>query len=216
MNDHISEAKCHTKKNQCHYLNNAIRKNGADCFEVELLERTSLDRLDALEEHYISAYNSLYPNGYNLTIGGKVIPKIKIKSSEPLNKKMNKRGRDFGYKHKKTTREKMSTRRKLICDSDEVRGRMKDVMKSYYDAKKVDILSEYDIGENIDQYIKPVISKTTGEVHDYVIRINGRKLTLYSKEDTIEEKYQRLYDVLSSVRERKKVKPAKIFRKEEG
>lgn len=68
---HISEA-FSTKKNQSHYLNNAIRKYGVDDFEVELLEYCELDKSDERETYYIKECNSLYPNGYNLKNGGTV------------------------------------------------------------------------------------------------------------------------------------------------
>jgi hypothetical protein len=68
---HISEAfSC--KKNQSHYLNNAIRKYGVENFTVELLEYCELDKSDEREIHYIKEYNTLYPNGYNLKNGGNV------------------------------------------------------------------------------------------------------------------------------------------------
>jgi hypothetical protein len=68
---HISESKSQ-KKNQCHYLNNSIRKNGEDNFKVELLEVCDMNKGDELETKYILQYNSLFPNGYNLTTGGTV------------------------------------------------------------------------------------------------------------------------------------------------
>ena len=68
---HISEA-FSTKKNQSHYLNNAIRKYGVEDFVVELIECCEIDDADERETHYIKEFNSLYPNGYNLKNGGKV------------------------------------------------------------------------------------------------------------------------------------------------
>ena len=68
---HISEA-FSTKKNQSHYLNNAIRKYGVDEFVVELLESCEINCADEREIHYIKELNSLYPNGYNLKNGGRV------------------------------------------------------------------------------------------------------------------------------------------------
>jgi group I intron endonuclease len=68
---HISEA-FSTKKNQSHYLNNAIRKYGVEDFVVELIEYCEIDDADERETHYIKEFNSLYPNGYNLKNGGKV------------------------------------------------------------------------------------------------------------------------------------------------
>jgi group I intron endonuclease len=68
---HISEA-FSKKKNQSHYLNNAIRKYGVDNFVVELIEYCELTESDEREKHHIKECNSLYPNGYNLKNGGGV------------------------------------------------------------------------------------------------------------------------------------------------
>lgn len=68
---HISEA-FSSKKNQSHYLNNAIRKYGINEFSVELIEYCEIENADERETHYIKELNSLYPNGYNLKNGGNV------------------------------------------------------------------------------------------------------------------------------------------------
>ena len=68
---HISEA-FSKKKNQSHYLNNAIRKYGVSDFVVELLEYCELNEANDREIHYIQHFNSLFPNGYNLKNGGSV------------------------------------------------------------------------------------------------------------------------------------------------
>ena len=68
---HISEA-FSTKKNQSHYLNNAIRKYGVSDFVVELIECCETKDADERETHYIKDLNSLFPNGYNLKNGGSV------------------------------------------------------------------------------------------------------------------------------------------------
>jgi group I intron endonuclease len=68
---HISEA-FSTKKNQSHYLNNAIRKYGVDDFVVDLIECCEICESDEKETYYIKEFNSLYPKGYNLKNGGSV------------------------------------------------------------------------------------------------------------------------------------------------
>jgi len=68
---HISETYSN-KKNQCHYLNNAIRKYGVDQFSVELIESCKIEEANDKEIYYISTFNSLFPNGYNLKNGGSV------------------------------------------------------------------------------------------------------------------------------------------------
>jgi hypothetical protein len=69
--DHISEAINNTKKKQCSYLNNAIRKYGVENFKVELITRCTYDELNDLEIKYIADVGTLFPNGYNLDKGGK-------------------------------------------------------------------------------------------------------------------------------------------------
>ena len=68
---HISEA-FSNKKNQCCYLNNAIRKYGKKNFQVVLLDTCKIDKADLLEKYYIKKCNTLFPNGYNLNTGGNV------------------------------------------------------------------------------------------------------------------------------------------------
>jgi hypothetical protein len=67
---HISEA-FSDKKNQCHYLNNSIRKYGQDKFKLELLRVCKIDNADNIENEEILKNNSLFPVGYNLNTGGK-------------------------------------------------------------------------------------------------------------------------------------------------
>jgi len=74
--DHISEAMCNTKKCQCSFLNSSIRKNGAEYFSVETLERCCLEDIDGCERKWIATENTLYPNGYNLTRGGKTLESV--------------------------------------------------------------------------------------------------------------------------------------------
>ena len=53
-------------------LHHAIHKYGLDAFEWSVLsECDSLDALDTSERAWITQLNSLAPNGYNLTVGGK-------------------------------------------------------------------------------------------------------------------------------------------------
>jgi hypothetical protein len=68
--DHISEAVCNTKKKQCSFLNNSIRKHGTDAFTVELITRCGRDDGNRIEQYYIEQYDTLHPRGYNLTKGG--------------------------------------------------------------------------------------------------------------------------------------------------
>jgi group I intron endonuclease len=70
MSCHKSAAANLEKTDGCRALNSAIRKYGWDTIEKEILENCTSDELDEKEEFYISEYNSISPNGYNLMTGG--------------------------------------------------------------------------------------------------------------------------------------------------
>jgi hypothetical protein len=54
------------------YLKSAINKYGIENFSVQILEfNKNQSELDSLEDYCVELYNSLTPNGYNLTSGGK-------------------------------------------------------------------------------------------------------------------------------------------------
>jgi len=68
LRSHISEA-FSKKKNQCPYLNNAIRKYGVDDFDVKLLEICSIEEAQECETRNIQNHKTMFPNGYNLKLG---------------------------------------------------------------------------------------------------------------------------------------------------
>lgn len=66
------------KNNSNQYIHNAMRTHGIDSFHEKTIEKICCKtqeelngRLDKLEQYYILVYNSLNPNGYNNTIGGR-------------------------------------------------------------------------------------------------------------------------------------------------
>lgn len=65
--DHIRDS---NTKNYCILLNNSIKKYGPENFKVELLKECPVNELNKFEQQYILEFNTLSPNGYNLTNGG--------------------------------------------------------------------------------------------------------------------------------------------------
>ena len=55
---------------KCTVFWKAIQKYGWNNFKVEILEEVDVNLLNERERYYISLFNSIAPNGYNLTIGG--------------------------------------------------------------------------------------------------------------------------------------------------
>lgn len=51
-------------------IDKAIKKYGAENFDYCIIEECGVEELDEREQFYISAFNSLIPNGYNVSSGG--------------------------------------------------------------------------------------------------------------------------------------------------
>ena len=51
-------------------IHQAFRKYGMEAFEFEVIEECLKEELDEKERYWIAFYNSLSPNGYNITPGG--------------------------------------------------------------------------------------------------------------------------------------------------
>ena len=57
---------------KCSLFWKAIQKYQFINFKIEILEEVEIKQLNQREKFYISQYNTLAPNGYNLTIGGDI------------------------------------------------------------------------------------------------------------------------------------------------
>jgi len=207
--DHISEALNNTKEKQCTYLNNSIRKD-KDLFKVELIETCDIEELDNREKFYIEKYNSYYPNGYNLTRGGKGYSKIHIEIDEKINN-YSKRGREFGYKHTQETKEKMkeslnSIREHLKSKASDIERRLQisNNIVSFYDEKKIDKLSKFNIDDNVENHIKPILDKNREQIVSYKIYFDRNNVyKSKSKLQTPDEIFIRLKNILIKAKELK-------------
>jgi hypothetical protein len=57
-------------------IHSSIRKYGKINFNSKVLIECLVEELDTLEKFYISKYNTLYPNGYNILSGGQKHRKV--------------------------------------------------------------------------------------------------------------------------------------------
>ena len=91
----------------CTCFYNAIQKYGWNNFEhIILKDNLTADQAEQIEKEYIKLYNTMVPNGYNLTGGGEIKKEISNITRERL------RASRLGCKNSKETREKMSESRK--------------------------------------------------------------------------------------------------------
>lgn len=77
----LAERAGHNGKNYkgCSLMFRAIQKYGFEAFEVEILAEVKKEQLDDYEKKYIVIFNTLSPNGYNLTEGGDGFSRKKMK-----------------------------------------------------------------------------------------------------------------------------------------
>ena len=70
IKEHFYKANLESGQDYFSLLHIAIRKYGEENFDVEILEECSTDSLDERERYYITLYNCITPNGYNVMSGG--------------------------------------------------------------------------------------------------------------------------------------------------
>lgn len=59
----------------CECFYSAIQKYGFDIFKKEILKEVKVSELNEAEKEFIQKYNTLVPNGYNISAGGQMIGK---------------------------------------------------------------------------------------------------------------------------------------------
>ena len=91
----------------CSAIHGAITKYGIDNFDVKIISHNnSIEEMNHRERYYIKLFNSLAPNGYNLTEGG-----IRPSFSPQARLNMARKGEKhplWGKKHSEESKKKMS------------------------------------------------------------------------------------------------------------
>lgn len=200
FNDHVSEALCNTKKKQCVYLNNAIRSYGKDAFRVELLHVCERHELDLQESKYIKEYDTLCPNGYNLTIGGKVFKQSGI-SDEKVENTCTPRKRGGCVSRSEETRAKMTKSLKMLMASEEVRQELMERTQQQHLRNKMALFRGIHVDlSKLDTYIR-VRNKKDGTKFIKVV-IEGKTTSFVGKylsiEDLKHQAIQFIYSIQSS------------------
>ena len=112
----------HKKSKSQTFISRAIQKHGPENFEIRVLSRcNSVEELNHREQYYIKLFNTMAPNGYNLTTGGdrpqfsletrnKISVANKGKKKGPMSKATRLKLADInrGKKHSSETKRKMS------------------------------------------------------------------------------------------------------------
>ncbi len=198
--DHISEANS-TKKNQSIFLNYALLKYGIDAFICEKIATCDISELDELEKQYIVKYDSKFPNGYNLTDGGRGFTDI-----------------SGNYIWRTISNEKRI--RKPQSRSDHTRDLISERLKSYYNNNKSDcekrmklsqkqhLISKFERlkhisfeDENIEKYIRIIKNKNNNTEYVRIV-VDGKRITTFvGKHETIDEIKNRAKNFILDLKE---------------
>jgi len=194
--DHISEAKCTTKQG-CRYLNNAFRLYGKDVFSVILLKTCPREEMDKWEQHYIAELNTLYPNGYNLTKGGKGF-RYEAVTNDVTTPTLTLAGPRGGCKNRtKATRELISKGIKSTLSKDSVRKSIMKRTQQQHTKQKTERFrgSTIDV-TNLEQYI------STKHIDGHlaaIVKVDGKKASFVGKYETIETLKERARTFLKEI-----------------
>lgn len=136
------------------YIGRAIRLHGKENFSLEVVEYcSSYEEMNQKEEYYIQHFSSLFPNGYNIEMGG-------------LNFK-RARGTRTGCKLTDETKLKMSLAAKGKPRSPEYRAKIsKSLSGRKLSEERINAMRGKRVGEPKKGY--PVLHIPTGKVFDSV------------------------------------------------
>lgn len=113
----------------CKALNAAIKMYGIANFKIEEIDfASSIEELNAMEQKFINKFNTLAPNGYNLTSGGER-PTFSQESRQKMSRPGDKHPL-WGKKHSEQSKILMSESHKGKKHSEETKKKMSEAKKS--------------------------------------------------------------------------------------
>ena len=113
------------------YLHRAMASDGLDNFTFEVIEEVDNTLLDEREIFWIKEYNSLSPNGYNLSSGGGGTPGYSRLQSLEEREKRQKSNQQFYINHPEA-RIASSERAKKLWEDEDYRRRVTENNRKYY------------------------------------------------------------------------------------
>lgn len=153
----LSLHRSHAKREKRGILQRAIRKYGPFGFTSEIIERSDdWKSLCNLEKTAIVLFNTLVPNGYNLTMGGEGTSGFKMRSDQIKRSLQNRRCtkgralRPVGWKHSEEARRKISEAGKGRIFSEERKSKIGNIHRG----------NKYNLGKVCPVETRNKISKT--------------------------------------------------------
>jgi group I intron endonuclease len=188
--------KQHCNKNSSPIIHAAIKKYGINNFNIDILIECTDEQLDMYEKQYITLYNTVEPNGYNIRDGGSNGKHSAASKEKMRQKKLGKNNPNFGKPR--------SDEFKLIMKQKKSGSNHHYFGKNLTNEHKLK-LSRSHKKEDIPMYLVRI--KERPEIYHYggyaVVNhpvLKNKHFT--SKKFTDEEKYQMAFDYLNSITEK--------------
>ena len=113
------------------YLHRAMNAEGVDNFTFEIIEEVKNEILNEREIYWINFYNSIVPNGYNLTLGGDGTAGYSRPQSLEEREKRKQSNKQFYIEHPEA-RTQLSERTKKLWENEEYRKKVTESNKKFY------------------------------------------------------------------------------------
>jgi len=202
---HISQAKCDSPCKRATDFHVAIRKY-FDSMTFKVIAYCPMDEADIWESFYIAQHGSLFPNGYNLTNGGRaptaVIARRHADREELAPVEHVKRVLGT-TSHSEDTRQKIADGIRAFHENsalaEEVRRKSTNSARNQHAEKKFSVGMDFRIDPaKLDEYIS---TRSTSVVVVFERTRNGKFVTFYvgKNDDTIDACKQRAMDYLQEL-----------------
>ena len=142
------------------YLHRAMNAEGVDNFSFEIIESIPDNQLNEREIYWIKEYNSLAPNGYNLTEGGDGTPGFS--RPQTLKEKLKRQESNIRfYEEHPEARERQRERTKALWQDPEYRKKVTESNRKFY-SEHPDMFR----GENNPFYGKHHTEESLKKIHE--------------------------------------------------
>lgn len=108
-----------------------MNKHGLENFSFEVIEQIDNSQLNTRQQYWIQYYNSITPNGYNMTVGGEGTQGYSREQSLEERLKRQESNKQYYAEHPEA-KEKISERTKKLWENEEYRQKVTEGVHKFY------------------------------------------------------------------------------------
>ena len=194
--------------NGCPVLGNAVKKYGKEAFKFEILIICFDEDVYKYEQSYITKYNTMVPNGYNVQEGGKLVCSFAGKKNTEENKELfRKNATEYHNRPEvKEMHRKRATETNARINMGEILRNSEKWQKAVAEGRIGGKSSNPETKKKISEGLKAYYKKNEEQIgdkkdidvrkkHSIAMRkANGRKVNQYSKENVFIASYDSIIE----------------------